>query len=226
MIDRERRAQLLAEDPACAAWIGPFVKGRDLGRWRARPGERFVLLVDRGSEPPPAIMAHLARFRGVLEPRTPGATIGRKPGSYRWFELQDPVGALVASSTPRLLYQDIQTGPTCCLDDQALVPDTTVWMLPTDDRYLLAILNSPLYGWYARRRFPPALNGAVRPKLAYIRALPIATPAADLRAHIVGLVDRQLAREGDPVALDRALAEAVGEAYALSRAERQLAIGS
>ena len=226
VIDRERRAQLLADDPACAAWIRPFVKGRDLGRWHARPGERFVLLVDRGSTPPAAITAHLAQFRPALEPRTPGAAIGRKPGRYRWYELQDPVGALAASPAPRLLYQDIQAGPACCLDDQALVPDTTVWMLPTDDRYLLAILNSPLYGWYARRRFPPALGGAVRPKLAYIRALPIATPAPDLRRHIVGLVDRQLARDGDPAALDDALADAVGEAYALSRDERQLAIGS
>ncbi|MEJ7598469.1 MAG: TaqI-like C-terminal specificity domain-containing protein [Kofleriaceae bacterium] len=185
-----------------------------------------MLLVDRGSDPPPAILAHLAHFRSALEPRAPGTTgAGRKPGSYRWFELQDPVGALAASAAPRLLYQDIQTSQTCCLDDQALVPDTTVWMLPTDDRYLLAILNSPLYGWYARRRFPPALNGAVRPKLAYIRALPIATPTPDLRRHIVGLVERQLSRAEDPAALDRALDDAVCEAYALSRAERQRATG-
>jgi len=47
-------------------------------------------------------------------------------------------------------------------------------MLPSDDPAILAILSSSLYLWYARRRFPPALNGAFRPKRGYIARLPIA----------------------------------------------------
>jgi hypothetical protein len=217
VIDRATRDRL-ADDPAAAKLIRPFVKGRDLARWTAKPIERFILLVDRGTEPPPGIAAYLAQFRAALEPGS-----GRKPGNYRWYELQDPVGALATSSEPRLLYQDIQTGPLCCLDRSGLVPDTTVWILPTADRYVMAVLNSPLYGWYARRRFPPALNGAVRPKLPYIRAFPIATPSPALRGHIEGLVDARL-RTADP-ALDAALAEAVLDAYQLTAAERQLATG-
>ena len=217
VIDRATRDRL-AEDPAAAALIRPFVKGRDLARWTAKHSERWILMIDRGTEPPPAIAAHLAQFRDALEPGS-----GRKPGNYRWYELQDPVGALASSTEPRLLYQDIQTGPLCCLDRSGLVPDTTVWILPTADRYLLAVLNSPLYGWYARRRFPPALNGAVRPKLPYIRAFPIATPSPALRARIEALVDARLAA-ADP-ALDAAIAEAVLDAYQLTAAERQLATG-
>jgi hypothetical protein len=108
-----------------------------------------------------------------------------------------------------------------------------VWILPTADRYLLAVLNSPLYGWYARRRFPPALNGAVRPKLDYLRTLPIATPTSTARAAIEALVDERLAleprrRAGDRTAtstardLDSAIADAVHGAYDLSAAERAL----
>ncbi|MCW5800860.1 MAG: hypothetical protein KIT31_00495, partial [Deltaproteobacteria bacterium] len=144
---------------------------------------------------------------------------GRKPGTYRWYELQDPVGPTTAARTPRLLYQDIQTEPACCLAGEDDVPDTTVWMLPTGDRLLLAILNSPLYRWYAQRRFPPALNGAVRPKLAYVRELPIAQPPPALRAHLERLVDDQLA---DPTAeRDRAIAAAVLDAYELDAADRR-----
>jgi hypothetical protein len=90
--------------------------------------------------------------------------------------------------------------------------------LPTADRYLLAVLNSPLYGWYAQRRFPPALNGAVRPKHEYLRALPIATPSPDARAAIEKLVDEQLASPSP--ALEARIADAVLDVYALSRAER------
>ncbi len=202
VIDRATRDALLAAEPAAEPLIRPFVKGRDVRPWLPAQIERWILLVDRGTslEALPAIRAHLETFRAALEPR-PGAWDavtrwrGRKPGAYRWYELQDPVGELAASRAPRLLYQDIQTGPACCLDDSGLVPDTTVWILPGGDRYLLAVLNSALYGWYARRRFAPALNGAVRPKYEYLRTLPIAIPSDAARATIIQLVDQRLALE-------------------------------
>ncbi len=138
---------------------------------------------------------------------------------------------------PRLFYQDIQTGPACCVDLAGeLVPDTTVWVLPSADRYLLAVLNSALYGWYARRRFPPALNGAVRPKLPYLRALLIAAPPPAERAAIEQLVEQRLAAEDARRArrrraasaaseLDAAIDAAVLAAYGLSPAERALIAG-
>lgn len=219
VIDAEARARLLADEPAAAPLIRPFIKGRDVRRWQPADTERYILLVDRGTSLAtlPRVRAHLEQFRSALEPRPAdhgGAWHGRKPGAYRWYELQDPVVPLAKSRAPRLFYQDIQTAPACCLDPSGeLVPDTTVWILPSADPLLLAILNSPLYAWYARRRFPPALNGAVRPKLEYMRALPIAQPPPALRAKIAELVARQLTAP-DP-ALDAELATLVDVAYEL-----------
>lgn len=198
VLDRAQRDALIAAEPAAAAIVRPFVKGRDLaalgdarapgvGQRQPRETERFILLVDRGTSLAalPRVRAHLEQFREALEPRPPGATepwSGRKPGTYRWYELQDPVGPLVHAKRARILYQDIQTSPLAVLDrDGELVPDTTVWMLPTDDAFVLAVLSSRLYGWYAKRRFPPALNGAVRPKAAYLRRLPLPTPTDAMR---------------------------------------------
>lgn len=237
VIDLATRDRLVAAEPMAAPLIRPFIKGRDLRRWAAAPVERYILLVDRGTslESLPSLEAHLAQFRDALEPRPPthdGTWSGRKPGTYRWHELQDPVGPLVSSRSPRLLYQDIQTGPACCLDASGeLVPDTTVWILPTADPFLLAVLNSSLYGWYARRRFPPALNGAVRPKREYMRALPIAAPGPDARLRIEQLVAERVALEPawragqahaarDARDLDRALDVAVLDAYELTTRER------
>jgi hypothetical protein len=218
VIDRETRDRIVDAEPAAAALIRSFVKGRDLRPWRHVDAERFILLVDRGTslDELPVVRAHLAQFRAALEPKPAGhrgAWHGRKPGSY------DPVGPLVKSRAPRLLYQDIQTAPACALDlDGEAVPDTTVWMLPTGDRFVLAVLNSSLYGWYAQRRFPPALNGAVRPKLAYLTALPIPRIAASERAALTALAERHLAGED----LDAELQAAVFDAYEVSPAERAL----
>jgi hypothetical protein len=239
VLDRATRDRLLASEPAAAALIRPFLKGRDVRSWLPAEPERWILLVGHGASLAelPSVVAHLAPLRAALEPRPPGWTAawpGRKPGSYRWYELQDPIGPLVRTRAPRLLYQDIQTAPICCLDRTGeLVPDTTVWMLPSGDLYLLAVLSSPLYGWYARRRFPPALNGAVRPKREHIRHLPIATPSATHRAVIEQLAEQRLELEPprragirDAAAaareLDVALAAAVHDAYELSAAERAL----
>jgi hypothetical protein len=213
VIDRATRDALLAAEPAAAPIIRPFAKGRDVRRWTMAPIDRYLLVVDRGTslDALPHVRAHLEQFRAALEPGT-----GRKPGAYRWCELQDPVGALAASCAPRLFYQDIQTQPACCVAGD-VVPDTTVWILPSEDRFLLALLNSPLYGWFARRRFPPALNGAVRPKLDYMRTVPVADPGS-ARAEIAALVERALA--GEPC--DGAIADAIYDVYELSRAERAL----
>jgi hypothetical protein len=88
-------------------------------------------------------------------------------------------------------------------------------MLPSSDLYLLAVLNSPLYDWYARRRFPPALNGSVRPKLAYMREMPIALPTPAQRAAIEELVRQRLAGADTGAAIARA----VLEVYELSPGE-------
>jgi hypothetical protein len=238
VLDRAARDRLIAAEPAAAALIRPFVKGRDLRRWLPAAAERWILLVDRGVslDELPQLAAHFEHYRSALEPRPAGWTgawTGRKPGPYRWHELQDPVGALIKSRAPRLLYQDIQSGPACSLDrDGDVVPDTTVWMLPSADLVLLAVLNSPLYGWYAARRFPPALNGSVRPKLAYISQLPIAVPDAVQRATIERLVQHRLELEprlraepdaaGEAAALDATIADAVHDVYELSAGERAL----
>jgi methylase of polypeptide subunit release factors len=208
VIDRDTRDRL-ARDPAAAALLRPLIKGRDVRRWQPGRIDRYVLLADHGVALPPSLLAHLAPFRAALEPGS-----GRKPGRYKWYELQDPVIPLATSRAPRLFYQDIQTAPACCLDATGeLVPDTTVWILPTDDRFLLALLNSRLYGWYAQRRFPPALNGAVRPKREYMLRLPIAQPSQDLRARIARATDGELD-------------ELIYDAYELSRRERQIVSGS
>jgi hypothetical protein len=237
VLDRATRDRLLAAEPAAAALIRPFLRGRDVRTWLPREAERWILLVDRGTSLAelPGVLAHLERFRSALEPRPADWRApwpGRKAGAYRWYELQDPVGPLIKARAPRLLYQDIQTGPACCLDREGdVVPDTTVWMLPSSDLYLLAVLNAPLYSWYARRRFPPALNGSVRPKLDYIRHLPIAIPPDALRASIEQLAVERIALESAQRAgardtadaaraLDAALTSAIYDAYELSAAER------
>jgi hypothetical protein len=204
VIDGETQARL-GESP----FVRRLVRGRDLQRFAAVP-EKWLLLIDHGvelDELPARVVDYLRPHRDRLEPGK-----GRKSGTYRWWELQDPVGPLNASAAPKLLYQDIMTQPVCALDERGLVADTTAWMVPTSDRWLLAVLNSSLFGWYAKRRFPPALNGAVRPKRAYIGALPIAKAPARFELDDTEAIDEAvLAAYGLSVSQRRVVARAAGD---------------
>jgi len=227
VIDEATRDRLISEEPGATTLIRPFVKGRDLVPYGPPDVERWILLVDRGTslDDLPRVRTHLAAFRPQLEPRperwSGGKWPGRKPGAYAWYELQDPVVPLAKNRAPRILYQDIQTVPLASLDRTGdMIPDTTVWILPSTDLVLLAILNSPLYGWIAQRRFMPALNGAVRPKLAYMQRLPIPAGSPALRARIEALVEQRIAEGTNH--RDAAIAELVAQLYELTPAERAL----
>lgn len=227
VIDRATRARLIAEDPASARVIAKFAKGRDIEPWTIRDRERYLLLLGRGValDEFPAIARHLLPLRRDLAPRPRdhvGPWPGRKPGDYRWYELQDPIGELAASRAPRMIYQDIQTRPAAALDATGQwVCDTTLWMLPTADPVVLAIFNSRWFAWYAARRFPPALNGAVRPKLEYVQRMPLPIAAAPLAARIGELVDARRSRSTADRELDRAIDDAVLDAYQIDLADRE-----
>ena len=85
VIDQDKRDELIEEDPRSAELIRPWLRGRDIKRWRTdRPGF-YILFTSRGVDIDqyPAVKEHLNWFRSDLEDR---ATAHLHP----WYELQQP----------------------------------------------------------------------------------------------------------------------------------------
>jgi Eco57I restriction-modification methylase/TaqI-like C-terminal specificity domain/Type I restriction enzyme R protein N terminus (HSDR_N) len=154
MIDGECRNRLVEADPASAEIIKPLVAGRDIRKWRIDYRDSWIVFTRRGIdlEAYPAVRDHLAQFRSLLEPRPldwPASRTwpGRKPGSYKWYEIQDDVAYYEVFDRPKIVYPDIAKGPRFCLDTTGSYIANTAYCLGTDDRYLLAFLNSRL-AWF------------------------------------------------------------------------------
>jgi hypothetical protein len=87
VVDRETRDRLIAEHPSSAEVLKPYLRGRDVKRWKVEPQDLWLIFTRRGIDIDkyPAIKKHLALFKKEL---MPGAAGGRKPGHYEWFHIQ------------------------------------------------------------------------------------------------------------------------------------------
>ena len=68
-----------------------------------------------------------------------------------------------------------------CVFRGSLYGNNKVFLLPTADRYLLAVLNSPLLWWHNWRYLPHMKDEALNPAGFRLETLPIAEPTPEIR---------------------------------------------
>jgi len=187
LVDSATRDALVAEDPKSSAIIKPYLRGQDIKRWLPEWASLWMIFTRRGTDIDayPAMKRHLSQFRERLEPKPrdwkSAEWKGRKPGSYQWFETQDPVEYWQLFENPKLIYQDITWRASFCLDTRGRFSNNTVYFLPTSDLWVLAVLNSPIGWWFAWRRAQHAKDEALRYFNTFVEAFPIPRPSDDQR---------------------------------------------
>ena len=150
VVDRETRDLLIAEHPSSAEVLKPFLRGRDVKRWRCEPQDIWLIFTRRGVDIKkyPAILKHLSHFKKRLTPGIPG---GRKPGSYEWYEIQDNIAYWQEFEQHKIVYPDIAYEPNFTIDSNQLYPDCTLFLIPNGSKLLLAVLNSAINLYFFQR---------------------------------------------------------------------------
>jgi hypothetical protein len=99
--------------------------------------------------------------------------------------------------TPKIIYQEIQFYPAYTLDSDGLYLNNKGFLLPSADRWLVAVLNSPLLWWFGWRHFPHMKDEALTPAGFRMETLPIARPPESAAARTAEIVDQlaTIARE-------------------------------
>lgn len=233
VVDSAQRERLVRADPRSAELIRPFLRGKDLRRWSPAPTDTHLLFTRRGVaiDDYPAIRDHLSPFRERLEPRPPDRDRsqrwpGRKPGNYRWFELQDAVDYWPLFEQPKILTQDLATHPRFALDRSGAYPANTCYVWPTADPYLLGWLCSPLAWWLMHHTLQRGINDTLRMFRAQVEILPIADPTPAIRRSVVEVVeelvsgDRGVEKASPRTAeLERLLSSFICESYGFDEAD-------
>ena len=234
VIDEDTRDRLIDEDPKSAELIKPWLRGRDVRRWRANWSGQHVIFARQGTEIGryPAIERHLAHFRGDLQPKTArGGGPGRAPGNYKWFEFQSTVAYHEAFYRPKIVYPIIATEMRASLDREGRLTNDKCFIVPGDDGFLLALLNSkPLDVWF-RLAMPclddPFDGGDMEFRGVFMARAPIPSARPAVRRRLAALANRvQAAKQADPAAdtapLEAEIDEAVRVIYGLDERDSAL----
>jgi type I restriction-modification system DNA methylase subunit len=196
LIDEATRARLIREDAGSAELLHRFLRGANIDRWAPEwDGEWLMVLpssTDRrwgwtdAADPEakfaaryPSIYAWLKPFEDRLRKRT-------DKGRY-WWELRS-CAYYDQFKEPKIVYQEIQFHPCYGFDSNGLFSNNKVFLLPTADPWLLAVLNSPVMWWHNTRHFPHMKDEALNPRGDLMDAVPVPPPSPEHRALAADLV--------------------------------------
>jgi hypothetical protein len=196
IVDTPTRDRLVHEDARSADVLKKFLRGQDVARWSPEWGGLWMIFSRRGIaiDEFPAIKRHLEGYREQLEPKPKGFTgskwPGRKPGTYKWYELQDAVDYYEEFAKPKIVFPDILWRGDFSIDSSCSYPNNTTYILPTSDSWLVAVLNSPLMWRYLWTHAQHGKDEALRMFGEFVQHLPIAAPTKAQRDVCEPLVAR------------------------------------
>jgi type II restriction/modification system DNA methylase subunit YeeA len=170
IIDEETHKKFIQDDPKSSEIIRPFVNGEDVRKFKINWKKSFIILAKTGIDLTkyPAILQHMEKYHEKLEKRSDKGINWwdlRRCSYYHLFEL------------PKILYPDIALESRFTIDKSGFVPNATLFCIPTEDYFLLGLLNSKL-AWYYLKKVCPVLGdinkrGRLRLKTIYLQNLPV-----------------------------------------------------
>jgi hypothetical protein len=237
VIDVATRERLIAEDPRSAEVIKPFLAGRDIKRYQTPVSVRYLIFTRRGIaiEQYPAILRHLEQYKEKLMPQPKNWTgkewLGRKPGAYQWYEIQDIIDYWREFEFSKLLFAEIAIEGQFTVDTNELYCDTTGYIIGNNSKWLLGFLNSKSVTFFFSNISSEIRGGYLRWKKQYVEQIPIPAALPEQQSAIESLVVRILdAKRADPsadtAALEAEIDRHVYALYGLTEAEIALVEGS
>jgi len=206
VIDEETRARIIAEDPKSAELINPWLRGRNIKKWRAEWAGLYIIAIASGANKEwpwtqekselsalsifkqtyPSIHGRLSQWETGLRKRD-------DQGRF-WWELRS-CNYYDEFITPKIISTKISLSPTFSFDATLSYTGNTSYFMPVQscDIWLLALLNSKLFEFYARRSFAGKQNGYYEVQPAGLEAFPIPPATDEQKAPIIELVQKILA---------------------------------
>ncbi|MFZ6666313.1 DUF7149 domain-containing protein [Peijinzhouia sedimentorum] len=231
IIDKETRSRLIKEDARSEEVIKPFLAGRDIKRYQTPIADRYLIFTRRGIEIEsyPAIYNYLFHYKEKLEPKPKdfkGEWNGRKPGSYKWYEIQDAVDYYDEFEKPKVMLPDISLKCEALIDEsKGLYSVNTAYIIPELSKSDLGILNSKLTLFFYSNLSQTIRGGYYRFIRQYLAQIPMIS--TNILEEIVGQVieAKKQNPKADTTELENQIDQLVYELYGLTEEEIKIVEG-
>jgi len=203
VVDKETQGKLIAEHSSSSEVLKPFLRGGDVKRWQVNFAEQYLIKIESSENRAhpwsgktaaeaedifantyPAIHAHFESLREKLINRyDQGKYFWELRACAYWEEFQQP----------KIIYPDIAQGTEFSFDDSGYFLGNTSYLLPTEEMWILGLLNSKAVFWFYTKTSTQIRGGFVRFIAQYVSQIPIPSIKPAQKASISKLVNQILA---------------------------------
>ncbi len=173
------------------------------------------------------IKEHLFAFYDDLKPKINNENRGRKPGEYKWFEIQDSIAYYQNFEREKIIWSLTSDKWGFALDTEKNYLSSGGFMLVSDSldlKYILAVLNSKLMNFLFNQIGVMTAGGAYTLKKATIDEFPILEIDIKSQQPLIEIVDKILSLkqanpQADTLALEQEIDVLVYQLYGLTDEE-------
>lgn len=199
VIDRTTRDALIAADAKSNELIKPFLEGKDLKKWHAQPRDLYLIAIPKFwtrkqmdktdtiseeeatawfSQHYPALFAYLQPFEVPAKKRT-------DKGEF-WWELR-ACAYYEAFEETKIQYAHFSASHLFHRNTNGSFSNDKSYIIPTDDWFLLGLLNSAPYWFLITALAPSVRGGFYELRAQYMETLPIPDATDAQKAQIAEL---------------------------------------
>ena len=189
VVDRVTRDRLTRGHHSSGEIISPFLRGRDVKRWRIEFAEQYLIRIESSENVThawsgksekeaekifakmyPAIYAFFEPLREKL--------IKRYDQGHFFWELRscDYWGAF---AKPKLLYPDIYEHQSFAWDDNGYYTANTCYFIPATQKWLLPLMNSAVVEWFYGNTANRIRGGYLRAFTQFMEQIPVPSATPD-----------------------------------------------
>jgi len=202
VVDRATRDRLIAEHSSSAEVLKPFLRGRDVKRWRVGFADQYLIKIESSENKIhlwsgksakaaediyaatyPAIHTFHQQFRaGLIKRADQGKYFWELRSCIYWQEFEQP----------KIAYPNICKRNEFSWDEDSYFINQKAFIIPRTSKYLLAILNSSAVMFLFKMLLAKLQNEFYEPSAIFLKLFPIPTAIPTDQTELEKLVQRIL----------------------------------
>ncbi len=196
IIDETTKDKLIGEDSKSAELIKPIYEGKDLQKWYNAPLQKYLICTHNGYDNVPAIdIEQYPAIKQYLQSFEPQLS-KRYDKGYTPYNLRNCAYQPLFYQ-PKIVWGNLQNNNKFSFDTSNSIISAPACMLPTDNKALIAVLNSKIVWLFLTSICVVRNGGYIEVKPQYFEQIPIPPISDELANSLVESVDKMLTLNAD-----------------------------